>query len=131
MDKNARYSLLSLGVLAVAAVFFGYFGITGKNQISASSLQTGVVVDHSIPLKVGENTLQNGAWTITKDSLVIAINNNLVSIPEAQQKGVLGDVKIDGAILNQSTGQILPNKRFTIIVLDSTKLIQFLPQEIK
>lgn len=131
MDKNARYSLIALGVLAVAASVFGIFSYSSKVQISASNnVVQAVVVDRSVPLKMGENSLQNGPKKITMESRVIAVNSNLISVDEALQREIIGFVKSGEMILGKNTNQILPNTQFSITLLDPSKVVQFLAEEI-
>lgn len=131
MDKNARYSLIALGILAVAASVFGIFSYSSKIQISASNnVVQAVVVDRSVPLKMGENSLQNGPKKITMESRIIAVNSNLISVDEALQREIIGSVKSGEMILGKNTNQILPNTQFSITLLDPSRVVQFLAEEI-
>ncbi len=130
MDKNARYSLIALGVLAVAASVFSIFAISSRVQISASTNVSQPVIDRSIPLKVGNNVLQNGPKKITLQSKVIAVNDSLVSLGDAIQNEIVGTIKYENSILGESIMQIPRNVQFSLTLLDSTKVVEFLPEEI-
>lgn len=130
MDKNARYSLIALGVLAVAASAFAVFALSSRVQISASTEVRQPVVDRSVPLKVGNNALKNGPKKITLNSKIIAVNSNLISVGEAIQKEIVGSLQYGNYVLGKNTQEIPPNADFSINLIDGSKVIEFLPEEI-
>jgi len=131
MDKNARYSLTALGILAVAASIFGILSLTTKVQISASTNVAQVVVDRSVPLKMGANNLRNGPKKITLQSKVIAVNDNLISVEDAMQREIIGSLTYSKNVLGENTNQIPPDTQFSVPLQDSSRVVQFLSEEIE
>jgi hypothetical protein len=131
MDKNAKYAVFALAVLAlgVLGVAGAYLGL----QIEASQVTPSQNASDpgATPIKFGANQLKNGPRSIYPDNEVILTDDGLISIAKALSEGKVIEVRTsDGKILGTDADRIAPNDQFTLNAGEVSGLFAFYPDQL-
>ena len=131
MDKNAKYAVFALTVLALGVI--GVAGVYLGSNIEASQVvPTRNASDSAAtPIKFGPNQLKNGPQSIYPDDEVILTNDGLISIAKALSESRVVEVKTsDGKILGADADRIAPNDQFTLNAGEVSGLFAFYPDQL-
>lgn len=133
MSKSSKYSLITLGVLAVATLVVGVNYLVqqtvGANPETTTSSPA---ASYAVPLKQGTNNLTNGQIPLTLDDAVIGIRGSLMTARVAQGRGIIGEIKdSEGKVLGREVEEIGKNKSFTLEApSDSTAAASYYPERL-
>jgi len=116
--QNRNYTILSLGLLAVAVVVVGSYAYLSRPQVSADIKTSQQTEFYS--LKKGWNYFTAGNQIINADSRIISINGSLISLDKARERGIVGEISLikDDKIIARNVEMVTAGGSFAVYVED-------------